>query len=154
MSKIERLPGETKEDAKLRAQREAQAEIEANQRATDAAWRGLFTVLRLWKFCPFKRCRHACACSGDATRCYNRFWPLVPEHTKVYLRAYITASARDELPRREAVRHAEQELARYLAMEARDAQDKAEREAAAAARFAPPQPRTVPDHLAPRIWRP
>ena len=148
MSEIKRLPGETKEDAKLRSQKEAQAQIEANRLATNEARRKLYTAWLFWKFCPHKACRRQCGCVGDVERCYNRFWPSVPEDIKVQSRAYVTASARDKLPPHEALRHAREERARYLAMEARFAQDRVK--AAEAAKPAETV-RFVPENRAPRV---
>ena len=91
MSDIKRLPGETKDDAKLRVQKEAQAQIEADRRETHEARRKLYTVWLFWKFCPHKQCRRQYACVGDVQRCYNRFWPQVTEHIKVHFRALVTA---------------------------------------------------------------
>jgi hypothetical protein len=151
MFKIERLPGETKDDAKLRAQKEAQANADAERRDQAQARRGLCSTLLFWKVCRHKQCNRERGCRGDVDRCFNRLWPLVPEETKTYFRAYVTASARDKLPPHEAVRHAKAEVARYLDMEARFARQKAEQEAAQAAKFAPPQPRYVPEDRAPRV---
>jgi hypothetical protein len=149
MPEIKRLPGETKEDAKLRAQNEAQAQIEADKRERADARRKLYTMWQFWKFCPHKACRRQCACAGDVERCHDRFWPAVPEEAKVEFRAYVTATARDKLPRHEALRHARAERARYLEMEARFAQDKVK--AAEAAKPAETM-RFVPENRAPRVW--
>ena len=148
MSQIKRLPGETKEDAKLREQKEWQAKAEADKRAFDKVKCKLYTVWGVPKFCPHKECRRRCACVGDADRCFKRFWPMVPEDIKVQIRAEIIATARDKLPRHEALRHAREERARYLAMEARFAQDKVK--AAEAAKPAETV-RFVPENRAPRV---
>jgi hypothetical protein len=151
VTQIKRLPGETKEEAKLRSQKAAQARIDADELATKEARRMLYTAWLFWKYCPHKRCRHHCACAGDVERCHDRFWPFVPEDVKVMFRAYLTAWAGDKLPQHEALRHAGAERARYLEMEARFARRKAEREAAEAQKLAPPQPRYVPEDRAPRV---
>lgn len=151
MSAIKRLPGETREEAKLRAQKEWLAAEPERKRVEEGARRKLCTGLTFWKICGHKQCLRQCACKGEVDKCFNRFWPLVPEETKTYFRAYVTAVARDKLRRPEAERHAKQEVARYLEMEARFARQKAEQEAAAAAKFAPPQPRFVPEDRAPRV---
>ena len=148
MSEIKRLPGETKEDAKLRAQKEWQAQAEAGKRVLDQAKRKLYTTWFFWKFCPHKQCRRQRGCAGDLPRCHKRFWHAVPEDIKVQFRAYVTASARDKLPRHEALRHAREERARYLAMEARFAQDRVK--AAEAAKPAETV-RFVPENRAPRV---
>ena len=151
MPEIKRLPGETKEDAKLRVQKEWLAAEPERKREEEEARRHLCTRLLFWKVCRYKQCNRARGCAGDVDRCFNRCWPQVPEDIKVMVRAYITASARDKLPQHEAIRHAGAERARYLEMEARFARQKAEQEAATAAKFAPPQPKFVPEDRAPRI---
>lgn len=148
MSEIKRPRGEPKDDATPRAQQETEARPEADLQ--EDGLRQVHTGLGFWKFCPHKRCRRARACSGDVEDCSLRFWPLVPEQVKAMIRAYTTAVVDDGRPRLEAARHAAQEVARWRAWEARLAQDQEDR-AKAAARFAPPQPRTVPDDRAPRV---
>jgi hypothetical protein len=148
---IERLPGETKKQAKLRAQKEWLAAEPERKRQEEEARRGLCTGLTFWKVCRHKQCNRQRACAGDVDRCFNRFWPLVPEEVKVEIRAMITARAEHKLPPHEAIRYARAERARYLEMEARFARQKAEQEAAQAAKFAPPQPKYVPEGRAPRI---
>jgi hypothetical protein len=148
---IKRLPGETKEEARLRAQAEWRAAEPARKREEEESRRQLCTGLTFWRVCRHKQCNRQRACAGDADRCFTRFWPMVPEETKTYFRAYITASARDKLSHHEANRQARAEVARYLEMEARFARQKAEQAAAQAAKFAQPQPQYVPEDRAPRI---
>jgi hypothetical protein len=150
MSEIKRLPGETKEDARLRAQQEWLAAQPERRRKEDGAMRKLHDLLQFWKFCPHKRCRHLSRCSGDARQCFNRFWPRVPEEVKVEIRAAIVARA-GGMSVAEAARHGRDERVRYVELEARFAREKEEPDAAATQRVAPPQSRTIPDGLAPRI---
>jgi hypothetical protein len=150
-TQIKRRPNETKEEAKLRAQKEAQTQIESDRRDMTEAHRTFCTGFKFWKLCGHKECERRHACVGVADLCFDRFFRLFPEKTKVYVRAFVTARARDKLPPYEAVRHAKREMARYLEMEARFARQKAEQEAAQAAKFAPPQPHYVPEDRAPRV---
>jgi hypothetical protein len=151
MTTIKRLPGETKEEAKLRARKEWLAAEPERKRVEEAARRKMCTGLTFWKVCRHKQCNRERGCSGDVDRCFNRWWPLVPENIKVGIRATITARAQHKLLPHEALRHARAERARYLEMEARFARQKAEQEVAAAQKYAPPQPRYVPEDRAPRI---
>jgi hypothetical protein len=151
MPEIKRLPGETREEAKLRIRKEWQAAEPERRRQEEETRRKLCTALTFWKFCGHKQCRRRCACAGDVGKCFHRLWPLVPEEVKVEFRALVTAMAKDKLPQHEAVRHAKAERARYLEMEARFARQKAEQEAEEAQRFAPPQPHYVPEDQAPRV---
>jgi hypothetical protein len=79
MSQIKPLPGETKDDARRRAQRDVgdSAELEAHQRAYDALMRTKCTHWLFWELCALKRCRRHRACGGDVERCFARFRALV-----------------------------------------------------------------------------
>jgi hypothetical protein len=151
MPEIKRLPGETKEEAKLREQKEWLAAEPERKRQQEESRRRLCTGLMFWKVCQHKQCNRKRGCAGEVDRCFGRWWPQVPEDVKIYYRAYVTAVGQNKLSPHEAVRHAKQEVARYLEMEAHFARQKAEQEAEQAAKFAPPQPRYVPEDRAPRI---
>lgn len=142
MWKVERRPGETKEEAESRSQEEALAEIERRRRERDAVERKLYTHWLFWTACPYKRCKRAQACSGDVKRCYDRFWPQVPEEMKVALRASISAQ-KQGLSGDNKARHVKAELARHFEIEARQAEWDAMRRRSAARRPEPepPQPR-------------
>src|SRR5690242_10644102 len=121
MWKIERRPGETKEEAERRFREEAQVEVEQNKRDEEARRRWLNSSLLFWRCCRSKRCNRARRCAGDVNPCFDRFWPQVPEELKVEIRATFTALAQG-MPPHEATRHAEAEVARHLELAARFAQ--------------------------------
>jgi hypothetical protein len=51
------------------------------------------SLLFFWRACGHKRCLRARACALESNECFGRFWPLVPEQTKITLRAGMEASA-------------------------------------------------------------
>lgn len=55
--------------------------------------RKLCTFLRFWRVCSHKKCLRARACALASNECFGRLWPLVPEHTKIFIRATIEAQA-------------------------------------------------------------
>ncbi len=72
------------------------------------------TALNFWTACERKGCRRARACAGDGEACFARFWPHVPEETKLRLRA--GAAARGEgLPLSAVAERIEAEVERFRA---------------------------------------
>jgi hypothetical protein len=65
------------------------ARLEAQVRAR----RAVCSLLLFWRACGHKRCLRARACALESNDCFGRFWPLVPEQTKISLRAGMEASA-------------------------------------------------------------
>jgi hypothetical protein len=57
------------------------------------ARRALCSLFLFWRACGHKRCLRARACALESNDCFRRFWPLVPEQTKISLRAGVEASA-------------------------------------------------------------
>jgi len=57
------------------------------------ARRAVCSLLLFWRACGHKRCLRARACALESNECFRRFWPLVPEQTKISLRAGMEASA-------------------------------------------------------------
>lgn len=95
------------------AQRQWQTEREARQRET---WLSFCTRLRICHACRVKACRRARICRGDPHECFLRFWRKLPEESKVWLRAGI--SARCSGASVEQARNiADSERARWLALQ-------------------------------------
>jgi hypothetical protein len=120
MSRIQRPPCETYEQAELRREREALA----NTRRAENFARGALTHWLFWQFCPSRRCRRAHACRGDVNGCFERFSGVVGEEAKVELRANIFARQRGFSPE-ETAHYVGAELAHHRELEARRAQDDA-----------------------------
>jgi hypothetical protein len=57
------------------------------------ARRALCSLFLFWRACGHKRCLRARACARETNDCFGRFWPLVPEQTKISIRAGMEASA-------------------------------------------------------------
>src|SRR6185437_10853563 len=90
-------------DDKLRAQAQAQRQIDANRREEQAARRNLFSHFRMWTVCPGKACMRARACRGDVERCLRERWhPLVPPRLKVLLQKASAFMANGMSPREAA----------------------------------------------------
>lgn len=132
-----KIPRLDSEDEKKRTQQEAQRQIEANRREERERRRELCTFLTFWQFCADPRCKRARACAGDVERCFNRFWPHVPEDTKNVIR-HATQLVRDGMPPAQAAIEAKA----YVAQRKRIGEATKVREAAR--RAAPPPPEPAP----------
>ncbi len=55
--------------------------------------RKLCSALRFWMVCGHKPCSRTRACALASNDCFERFWPLVPEQTKICIRAGMEAGA-------------------------------------------------------------
>lgn len=51
------------------------------------------TFLSFWAHCGNRACRRTRGCAGDATACFDRFWPHVPGEIKIRLRTAIGGKA-------------------------------------------------------------
>lgn len=69
---------------------------------------------RFWSHCERKSCRRARACRGNADRCFDRFWPLVPGDMKVWFRDALRARQAGLSPR-DACARADEAVAQYCA---------------------------------------
>jgi len=127
---------------KKRAQQEAQRQIEANRREEHERRRGLCDLLRFSRFCADLRCKRARRCAGDVERCFNFFWPLVPDDTKNEIRHAITLMSEGVPPQQAAA-----EAREFVAQRKRIEQATLERDAAR--RPAPPPVQMEP----PRVTR-
>jgi hypothetical protein len=67
--------------------------MQAGAAARTSARRQLCSVLRFWKVCRNKQCRRARACAGNVDRCFDCFWPVVPDVLKIQIRAAREAHA-------------------------------------------------------------
>jgi hypothetical protein len=114
-STIERTP-ETRDEAKRRAQRAAQAQFDANRRAANEVARGLHTKLLFWTVCPHKPCQRAHACRGDVNACGARCYPQIPPEIKASLVAYAQA-INEGATRAEALRASEAAIERCREVE-------------------------------------
>jgi hypothetical protein len=107
-------------------------------------------LFKFWLVCPERRCCRAKSCVGDPKRCFDRWWPQLPEPMKDWFRAVIKALNAGMSPR-DACRHAEAEVERVAEFN-RNLAALGERPAAEVAPArAPDEPRHVPDERAPRI---
>jgi hypothetical protein len=71
-----------------------QAEWQAKNLARHSEARRKFCdCLQFFLFCPRKRCRRAKACQDEKYSCFDKFWPLVPEEDKNWIRFSITIKA-------------------------------------------------------------
>lgn len=71
-----------------------QAEWQAKNLARHSEARRKFCdCLQFFLFCPQKRCRRAKACQDEKYSCFDKFWPLVPEEDKDWIRFSITIKA-------------------------------------------------------------
>jgi hypothetical protein len=64
---------------------------EENRAVEESAYRKVHNLFSFWSVCREMQCRRARACSGDVPTCFERHWPHVPEHMKVWLRACVRA---------------------------------------------------------------
>jgi hypothetical protein len=125
-----------KSNPRKAAKRKPRYDARATATQREVALRELCSRLRFWKACGNKPCLRAKSCAGNGEACFARLWPLVPEATKVPIRAVIKASAAGLAPREIA---AEVDRQRRLWRET---------QAKAAASAMPPQP--APRVAAPR----
>ena len=65
---------------------------EAFLRDRETGKRMFHNMLGFWRVCGKPLCRRNRACTGDVDACFQRFWPLVPEETKEYVRGCIRAA--------------------------------------------------------------
>jgi len=137
-----KMPRPDPEDEKKRAQQEAQRQIEANRHAERERRRGLCDLLTFWKFCADARCKRARRCAGDVERCFNLFWPQVPDDIKNEIRHAIKLRSQGVPPQQAA-----DEAHEFVAQRKRIEQAALAREAAR--RSAPPPVPTEP----PRVTR-
>jgi hypothetical protein len=70
---------------------ERQEKIRIENEARDSDRWLLNNALAFWSACPNKRCRRARSCVGDAARCHEIFWPVVPLEVKAWWRAIFDA---------------------------------------------------------------
>ena len=119
------------EHEKKCAQQEAQRQIEANRREERERRRGLCDLLRFSRFCADLRCKRARRCAGDVERCFNFFWPLVPDDVKNEIRHAIKLRSEGVPPQQAA-----HEAREFIAQRKRIERATLEREAAR--RSAPP----------------
>ena len=101
------------------AARRAEWERQEPQRERDRvdAFRTLNTGFLFWTVCASKACQRAKSCDGNVDVCFDRWWPVVPAHLKIFFRAGITA-LRAGHPHAGAMRMANAEVARCKAMDA------------------------------------
>ena len=57
------------------------------------ARRAVCSLLSFWQACGHKCCLRARACARETNDCFARFWPLLPELTKISIHAGIEAKA-------------------------------------------------------------
>jgi hypothetical protein len=98
-----------------REQRQSQDEQTRRHDAAAAAW---CNVLEFWRRCSERACKRRHVCAGDPHECFRRQWALYREDQKVWIREGFKARAEGHPPA-EAVRIADAERARYLALTAR-----------------------------------
>lgn len=99
-----------------RPSRSAQQDGEADGEAHDL--RALCRALEFWRVCGKPVCRRALDCMGDAEACFRRFWPEIPERTKVWIRAAIAARA-GGMGNKAAALAADAEVARWHELQMR-----------------------------------
>jgi hypothetical protein len=90
------------------------------------------TLFQFWRGCARKRCRRARRCDGDPHACFERWWPLMPEHLKVQYRAAIVALGAGMSPHA-AAQTARTEAERWRASQAQPPRGDAAETAAPAA---------------------
>jgi len=88
--------------------------FQACQEQQAAAQRHLCSHLLFWKVCGHKKCLRTRACAVDYKDCFDRFWPLLPEEVKIYIRTTIKA-AKARLSPAETEAEFEREIARWRA---------------------------------------
>jgi hypothetical protein len=84
----------------------------------DSDLRAMCRALGFWRVCGKPACRRALDCKSDAQACFRRFWPEIPEASKVWIRAAIRASA-EGLGRKAAAIAADAEAMRWEELQAR-----------------------------------
>ena len=55
--------------------------------------RMISSLFQFWRACERASCRRARDCAGDPVKCFNTFWPYVPEETKDALRVRVAEAA-------------------------------------------------------------
>ena len=68
-------------------------------------------ILSFWRVCQERSCRRARGCAGDSRACFERWWPIVPEELKIWLRTAMTSQAKGLSPA-DAVNAANAEVVR------------------------------------------
>jgi hypothetical protein len=68
---------------------DGRARLDAQLRAR----RAVCSLLSFWRSCGHKCCLRARACARATNDCFARFWPLLPELTKISIHAGIAAKA-------------------------------------------------------------
>jgi hypothetical protein len=102
------------------------AERVATQAKFDAAFarlhehgdRKVCEFFRYWMICADKACHRKQACAGNATKCFERHWPVTPHHMRLWL---VTAckAMNDGMSAEDACRAGDAEAARWTAHVAR-----------------------------------
>jgi len=104
-----------------------QRELDEDNRRRNEARRKMFTVLKMWKACPDKRCVRAHACRGDVERCLRERWrPIVPPDLKASI-GRMFEYLRNGLSPQEAATRAAEDMARHCEAMARVEAMQAER---------------------------
>lgn len=80
------------------------AYAERERRVFDAYRRKMCTMLQFWRVCGDPQCRRQRACEKDMHACFARHWPMMPEETKVWLRAASVALDQGNSPEQAVMR--------------------------------------------------
>lgn len=151
-----RKPAENMEDdespeARRRAREEFERQRAENDRMRDEARRDTFTFFKMWLICPDKRCIRTRSCAGDLEEClYARWRNVIPPEFRALMQKSLTL-LKEGYSAHDAVRLAQEDMARHDAAIAMLEARKCTHETAAAPASSRTAPVTPETRRGPRI---